>query len=92
MVLVESISVGDIKKQAFTHTSFWVQIHNMFIMCMDKEIVQEIGGRIGKIEEVETNKTRECIGSFDRIKILVDITQLLMKKLLFKLDDCGKFQ
>ena len=40
MILAELIGVGDIKKQAFTHTSFWVQIHNMPIMCMDKEIVQ----------------------------------------------------
>ena len=32
MILAKLIGVGDIKKQAFTHTSFWVQIHNMPIM------------------------------------------------------------
>ena len=55
MILAEPTGVGDKKKQAFTHTSFWVQIHNMPLMCMDKESVQEIWGKIGKVEEVETN-------------------------------------
>lgn len=36
LLLFEPISIGDIKKQSFTHTSFWVQIHNISIMCMDR--------------------------------------------------------
>lgn len=48
MVLVEPTSVGNIKQQAFTHTSFWVQIHNAPIMRMDKDIMQERGGRSAK--------------------------------------------
>lgn len=55
MIPAEPTGVGDIKKQDFTHTSFWVQIHNMPLMCMDKESVQEIWGKFGKVEEVETN-------------------------------------
>ena len=32
MVLIEPSNVGNIKQQAFNHTSFWVQIHNAPIM------------------------------------------------------------
>ena len=39
IVLVEPTGVGNIKQQAFTHTSFWVQIHNVPIMCMDNDIM-----------------------------------------------------
>ena len=87
MILAELIGVGDTKKQAFTHTSFWVQIHNMPLMCMDKESVQEIWGKIGKVEEVETDEPGECIGSYARIKVMVDVTKLLTKRLLLKLEE-----
>ena len=87
MILAELIGVGDIKKKVFTHTSFWVQIHNMRIMCMDKEIVQEIRGKFRKVEEVEIDETGECIGSFARIRVLVDVIQPLTKRLILKLED-----
>lgn len=90
MVLVEPTGVGNIKQQAFTHTSFWVQIHNAPIMCMDKDIMQEIGGKIGKVEEVETDEIGGCIGSFARIRIRIDITQPLKKRLLPRLEDGEK--
>lgn len=46
--------------------------------------MKEIGQRIGKVEEVETDETWECLDSFARIKILIDITQPLKKRLLLK--------
>ena len=36
IVLVEPMGMGGIKRQPFTHTSFWVQIHRMPIKCMVK--------------------------------------------------------
>ncbi|KAK9229667.1 hypothetical protein WN944_022631 [Citrus x changshan-huyou] len=87
MVLTEPTGVGDIKQQTFTHTSFRVQIHNAPIMCMDKDIMKEIGQKIGKVEEVETDETWECLGSFARVRISIDITQPLKKRLLLKLED-----
>ena len=36
IVFSEPMGVGDVKKQSFTHTSFWVQLHNVPLMCMDK--------------------------------------------------------
>ncbi|KAH9735309.1 zinc knuckle protein [Citrus sinensis] len=87
MVLTEPTGIGDIKQQTFTYTSFWVQIHNALIMCMDKDIMKEIGQKIGKVEEVETDETGECLGSFARVRISIDITQPLKERLLLKLED-----
>ena len=90
MVVTEPMGIGDVKKQDFTHALFWVQIHNIPIMCMDKEIIQEIGGRIGKVQEVETNDAGECMGSFVRVRIMVNVTRPLPKRLLLKLEDGGQ--
>ncbi|KAK9206204.1 hypothetical protein WN943_016477 [Citrus x changshan-huyou] len=90
MVVTEPMGIGDAKKQDFTHALFWVQIHNIPIMCMDKEIIQEIGGRIGKVQEVETDDAGECMGSFVRVRIMVNVTRPLPKRLLLKLEDGGQ--
>ena len=82
LVLVEPSSIGDIKKQSFTHTSFWVQIHNMPIMCMARETIKKLGERIGIVEDIEADEAGECLGQFSRVRISVSITQPL-KKVVF---------
>ena len=39
------------------------------------------------MEELETNEIGECIGSFARIRVLVDVTQPLTNRLVLKLED-----
>lgn len=79
IVLVEPRGIGEINKQVFTHASFWVQIHNVPILCMNEETIQEIGGAIGTVEEVGTNAAGECFGKYARLRISIDITQPLIK-------------
>lgn len=43
LVLVEQAGIDDIKDQSFTHTSFWVQLHNIPIICMNREDIQKLG-------------------------------------------------
>lgn len=87
LVITKQRGMGDVKRQDFTHASFWVQIHNMPIMCMDREIIKEIGGRIGEVQEVEMDEIRECISPFARVQIMVNITQPLTKRLLLKSEE-----
>ncbi|KAK9183577.1 hypothetical protein WN944_026730 [Citrus x changshan-huyou] len=82
IVFTEPVGIGDISKQSFTHTSFWVQLQNAPIMCMDKEILTEIGGAIGKVEEVETDANGDVMGHIIRLRVLVDITKPLTKVIM----------
>ncbi|KAH9716467.1 hypothetical protein KPL71_021472 [Citrus sinensis] len=84
IVLVEPVGMGSIKRQTFTHTSFWVQIHGMPIKCMVKETIEKLGEKIGLVEEVETDEEGECIGPFALVKISVDITKTLRRILILK--------
>lgn len=79
IALTEPAEIRDIKKQDFNHVSFFVQIHNVLIMCMSKEMAAELRKVIGKVEEVETNATGECFGQFLRLRISVNITKTLKK-------------
>lgn len=38
IALAEFSGVGDISKVEFTKASFWVQIHNLPVICMTKEM------------------------------------------------------
>ncbi|KAH9663933.1 CCHC-type domain-containing protein [Citrus sinensis] len=79
IVLVEPVGIGDIKKQSFSQVSFWVQIHDVPIMCMSKEMATQLGAVIGKVEEVDTDDAGECLGPFLRLRISVDISKPLKK-------------
>ncbi|KAH9680286.1 zinc knuckle protein [Citrus sinensis] len=86
IVLTEPTGIGNIKNQSFTHTSFLVQIHNVPIMCMDKESMQKLSEKIGIVKEVDTDEIGECNGQFTPARIFIDITQPL-KKVVFVQQD-----
>lgn len=48
-------------------------------MCMEKDVIQEMGKKIEKVEEVKIDESGESIGPFIRVRISVDITQPLKK-------------
>ncbi|KAL9453740.1 hypothetical protein AB3S75_009362 [Citrus x aurantiifolia] len=79
IVLKERSGIEEIMKQSFTHATFWVQLHNVPVGCMDQEIIGELGKVIGIVEEVDTGKERKCIGQYARVRISIDITQPLKK-------------
>ncbi|XP_024038344.1 uncharacterized protein LOC112097374 [Citrus clementina] len=82
IVLTEPKRIGEVSKQDFSHVHFWVQICNIPIACMEREFLQELGGMIGKVEEVETDENGDCFGEYARLRISINITQPL-KKILF---------
>lgn len=87
IVFTEPKGIGDLAKQSFTHVSFWVQLQNVPIMCMDRETISELGEAIGKVEEVETDANGDCMGEVIRIRISIDITNPLMKILEIRQED-----
>ncbi|KAL9462179.1 hypothetical protein AB3S75_000225 [Citrus x aurantiifolia] len=87
IVLTELRGIGEISKQSFTYVPFWVQIRNVPIACMEKDFLHELGGKIGEVEEVETDENGDCIEELARIRITINITQPL-KKILFLKQEC----
>lgn len=84
IVLQEPKGIGSIKKQAFSHVSFWIQIHNVPLMCMDTSIIRELGARVGRVQDIGTDAHEECFGEFVRIRVSVDITKPLKKLIVLK--------
>ncbi|TXG51132.1 hypothetical protein EZV62_023656 [Acer yangbiense] len=79
IVLEEPIRKGSIKGLKFDKVEFWVQISNLPLLCMTKEIAQFIGDIIGEVREVDTSPTRDCLGKFVRVRVAVDITKPLRR-------------
>ncbi|KAL9448447.1 hypothetical protein AB3S75_015851 [Citrus x aurantiifolia] len=79
VVLTEVTGLGEITKQDFSQSPFWIQIHNVPLMCMNNEMARIIGSKIGTVLEVDPNRTSECLGKFLRIRIMLDITKPLKK-------------
>ena len=90
MVLIEPTDLSEVTKQSFSHASFWVQIHNVPIMCMNEETIREFGKEIGKVEEVGTDAAGECIGEYARLRVSVDITKPLVKILSLEPEEAEK--
>ncbi|KAK9178519.1 hypothetical protein WN943_027710 [Citrus x changshan-huyou] len=66
IVLKEPSGIGEIAKQSFTQSAFWVQLHNVLVGCMEQETVRMLGETIGKVEEVDVDEEGECIGQYAR--------------------------
>ena len=84
ILLTEPRGIGEVTKQSFTHTSFWIQIRNVPLACMEKAFLHELGGKVGLVEEVETDENGDCIGEFARLRVSINITQPLEKILFLK--------
>ena len=84
------MGIGEVLKQSFTNASFWVQLKNVPIMCMDMGTISELGVAIGRVEEVWIDVNGECTGEIIRLKISIDITKPLMTILSVEQEDGEK--
>ena len=64
IVMTKPAGLGEVTKKNFTHVSFWVQILNVPIMCMNTEMLRELGESIRRVEEVATDVTGACFGKY----------------------------
>ncbi len=59
-------------------------------MWIKKVVIQDMGTKIGKVQEVEIDELGECIRSFAHVRILIGIKQPLKKVLMLELEDGEK--
>ncbi|TXG51640.1 hypothetical protein EZV62_024164 [Acer yangbiense] len=69
IVMEKPMGAGDISKLSFRMVDFWVQIHNLPLMCMHRRMAKYIAEQIGTVVELPAD-SRECMGRFIRVKRL----------------------
>ena len=63
----------------FDTSSFWIQIHNLPLIRMNKANATAIGSTIGRVEQVEASPSGECRGRCIRVRISINIEQPLCR-------------
>ncbi|KAK3218313.1 hypothetical protein Dsin_012283 [Dipteronia sinensis] len=63
IVLVEPSGNRDIVNMKFNKAAFWVQIHNVPLLCMTKRIGQFLGSMIGDVEEIDEGASETVMAS-----------------------------
>ncbi|KAL5740754.1 hypothetical protein ACOSQ2_029934 [Xanthoceras sorbifolium] len=81
LVLKEASGVGRVTEVDFSWSHFWIQLHNLPLVCMGKEVGLYLGGKIGKVLEVDTGDGGDCAGKFIRLRVLLEVDKPLKRGL-----------
>ncbi|KAK3219568.1 hypothetical protein Dsin_013538 [Dipteronia sinensis] len=79
LVLSEPKGKGDVKGMSFKEVAFWVQIHNVPLLCVTKEIGIFLGSMVGKVREIDTGPSGECVGKYIRVRVVINVDQPLRR-------------
>ncbi|KAL5756018.1 hypothetical protein ACOSQ2_020764 [Xanthoceras sorbifolium] len=77
IVLEEPRGDGKFLDMGFSHVQFWVQLHNVPLVCMTKEIGWALGNKIGRVMDIDVSATGDCLGRFLRVRVVIDVTKPL---------------
>ncbi|TXG53122.1 hypothetical protein EZV62_022291 [Acer yangbiense] len=89
LIVLEKLEVsGNISKLGFNRADFWVQIHDIPIMCMNRRTARWLAEQIREVVEI-FSESRECWGKYMRVKVKLDIYKPLKRWLRLKL---GKYE
>ncbi|TXG69525.1 hypothetical protein EZV62_004460 [Acer yangbiense] len=83
IALEKPVGLGNISKLGFNKADFWIQIHEVPIMCMNRRIARWLADQLGEVVEIPS-KSRECWGKYMRVKVRIDISKPLKQWLRFK--------
>ncbi|TXG57113.1 hypothetical protein EZV62_018426 [Acer yangbiense] len=89
IVLEKPVGPGNISKLSFNKADFWVQIHDIPILCMNRRTAKWLAEQIGEVVEIPL-ESRECWGKFMRVKVRIDILKPLKRWLRLKLGKCDE--
>ncbi|KAH7566568.1 hypothetical protein JRO89_XS08G0190500 [Xanthoceras sorbifolium] len=63
---------GDFAKMQFQWMKFWIQIHNVPLICMTKNIGLFLGQSIGMVKDTDVGASGDCFGKFLRVRVSID--------------------
>lgn len=56
------MALGDIAKMGFNFQEFWVRIYNVPLIGVSKEMVGQVGERVGQVVDVDLGGLGLCSG------------------------------
>lgn len=77
IVIEEPKGVGDVEKMRFNKAIFWIQIHNILILCMNKETGLFLVQKVEIVKEIDMGVEGDCLGKFIRAIVEVDVSKPL---------------
>ncbi|TXG51391.1 hypothetical protein EZV62_023915 [Acer yangbiense] len=83
IALEKPIDTGNISKLGFNRANFWIQIHDIPILCMNRRTARWLAEQLGEVVEILL-ESRDCWGKFMRVKVSIDITKPLKRWLKLK--------
>ncbi|CAI9769984.1 unnamed protein product [Fraxinus pennsylvanica] len=72
-----------------SHSAFWIQVHNLPFIFMNREIAEVIGSQLGIYVEVDTDLSGSCWGSYMRIRVKLDVSKPLVATMDLQLGSMG---
>ncbi|TXG73941.1 hypothetical protein EZV62_002520 [Acer yangbiense] len=87
LVLVEPTERGAIQEISFNKAAFWIQILNVPLLCMMKEIGAFLGRMIGEFKEIDVGQSGECVGKYLRVRVVINVDEPLRR--ILKVDVLG---
>ncbi|TXG51194.1 hypothetical protein EZV62_023718 [Acer yangbiense] len=79
IALEKPVGMGTLDSLNFDTADFWVQIHQVPLLCMTHDIGRFLGGMIGEVLDVDGGNSGDCVGKFMRVRIRVDIKKSLKR-------------
>ncbi|KAL5780526.1 hypothetical protein ACOSQ2_011263 [Xanthoceras sorbifolium] len=77
---------------SFSKADFWIQIHNVRLLCMTRNIGFQLGAKIGKVKDMDLGASGDCTGKFLRVRVSVDVLRPLKRGLRIRLEDSEEEQ
>ncbi|KAK7840314.1 hypothetical protein CFP56_016832 [Quercus suber] len=90
LLILHKLKYGEaVKDVKFNRTPFWVQVHGLPTMCQTKAVGMSIGATLGEVEKVDANETGFYLGSFLRIRVIMDVSMPLCRGRKIRLGEYG---
>jgi len=84
LIVVDFDETKRLRDLEFTHILVWIRVFNLPLGLMNEETGCLIGDKVGKSLEVDTDEDGSAVGSFLRMKVLIDVRQPLQKGVMME--------
>ncbi|KAL5763997.1 hypothetical protein ACOSP7_016350 [Xanthoceras sorbifolium] len=87
LILKEIVGSDRLEDQDFSSTPFWVQIYNLPLVCLTRDIKMVLGKKIGEVKDIDDGDSEDCLGKFIRVRVVIDVSKPLKRRLRVALGD-----